>query len=372
MAQNTDIGTAVVSEMSSSDQVIKFLLENKIQRGVVDEIIERGFDSLEALSLLDPEDIKSQKIPVGQRRLLVHVTKSLNSGGNTLQKADHGSQPTASTSNDIAQPVVEEHDDIYSQTIINSLVAQQTQLSNSQSPSSGPLTNNNITPASAPNSGIDNTQPSWQDPQIHIATATGKSGLLYLDVCDFVPHSVEEELVIGGQGEQQVVVKSGPKKPKLETLSLSQWSIANLSILYKLSSEGKLAGPALMDYLSYTTKIYQLVQKCNLASVLLYDREYRQLQASMGFRWGTDVQHLHMLHLQPRDRQVKSATQTQPVRKSPNNFQTQPQKFKGDIGICKSYNSEKGCSFQKCRYLHQCILPGCNSKHPVTSHLGKN
>ena len=49
MAKNTDIGTAVVSEMSSSDQVIKFLLENKIQRGVVDEIIERGFDSLEAL-----------------------------------------------------------------------------------------------------------------------------------------------------------------------------------------------------------------------------------------------------------------------------------------------------------------------------------
>ena len=33
-------------------------------------------------------------------------------------------------------------------------------------------------------------------------------------MCDFVPHSVEEELVIGGQGEQQVVVKSGPKKAK--------------------------------------------------------------------------------------------------------------------------------------------------------------
>ena len=43
---------------------------------------------------------------------------------------------------------------------------------------------------------------------------------------DFVPHSVEVELVIGGQGKQQVVVKSGPKKPN----SLSQWSIANLSI----------------------------------------------------------------------------------------------------------------------------------------------
>ena len=103
------------------------------------------------------------------------MAKSLNLGGNTLQKADHGSQPTASTSNDIAQPVVEEQDDVYSQTIINSLVARQTQLSNNQLPSSGPLTNNNITPASAPNSGIDHTQLSWQDPQIHIATAMGIS-----------------------------------------------------------------------------------------------------------------------------------------------------------------------------------------------------
>ena len=78
---------------------MELLLENQIQCSVVNEIIERGFDSLEALSLLDPEDIKSQKIPVEQKRLLVHVAKSLNMGGNTLQKADHGSQPTASTSN---------------------------------------------------------------------------------------------------------------------------------------------------------------------------------------------------------------------------------------------------------------------------------
>ena len=372
MAQNVG-GTAVVSEMSSSDQVIKFLLDNKIQRSVVDEILERGFDSLEALSLLDPEDIKSQKIPVGQRRLLVHVAKSLVIGGTSLQKADHGSQPTPSTSSsDIVhvQPVVEEQDDVYSQTLINSLVAQQTHLAGNQA-SGAPPTNNSITPASA-NLGIDQAQPSWQDPQIHIATATGKSGLSYLDVCDFVPHSVEEELVIGGQDEQQVVVKSGPKKPKLETLSLSQWSIANLSILYRLTNEGKLVGPALMDYLSYTTKIYQLVQKCSLASVLLYDREYRQLQSNMGFRWGTDVQHLHMLHLQPRDRQVKTGTQNHTGRKNVSNSQPNYSKPKGESGICKNFNSEKGCSFQKCKYLHQCISPGCNLKHPVTTHFGKN
>ena len=63
-----------------------------------------------------------------------------------------------------------------------------------------------------------------------------------------------------------------------------------MAILYKLAGDGKLEGPALMDYLSYTTKVYQLVQKYSLASVLLY--EYRKLQGSMGFRLGTDVQHL--------------------------------------------------------------------------------
>lgn len=79
---------ATVTDMSSADHVIKFLMENKIQCGVIDEIIERGFDSLEALSLLDAEDIKSQKIPVGQRRLLLHVVKSLTitSGDSTIHR----------------------------------------------------------------------------------------------------------------------------------------------------------------------------------------------------------------------------------------------------------------------------------------------
>lgn len=147
------------------------------------------------------------------------------------------------------------------------------------------------------------SQPSWNDPQVHISTASGKSVAQYLDICDFVQNVVhEEDVVLGGQGDQQIVVKSGPKKPRIENLTLSQWSVANLSILYKLAGDNKLVGTALMDYLSYTTKVYQLVQRCSLVSVLLYDREYRRLQSSMGFRWGTDVQHLHTLFLQPREK----------------------------------------------------------------------
>ena len=87
----------------------------------------------------------------------------------------------------------------------------------------------------------------------------------------------------GVQGDQQLVIKLGPKKPKLKSLSLSQWSVANLAILYRLVNEDKLVGPNLMDYLSYNTKVYHLVQRFSLPSVLLYNREYRKLQASMSF-----------------------------------------------------------------------------------------
>lgn len=99
----------------------------------------------------------------------------------------------------------------------------------------------------------------------------------------------------------------------MENLTLSQWSVANLAILYKLVGEGKLVGNALMD----TSKFYQLVQRCSMVSVLLYDKEYRQLQASMGFRWGTDLQHLHTLHLQPRDRLSNQGTNPKKVTKHP-------------------------------------------------------
>ena len=211
-------------------------------------------------------------------------------------------------------------------------------------------------------------QPSWNDPQIHIALATGKSTSTFYDVCDFVPHSLDEELVVGGQGEHQVVIKSGPKKPKFESLTLSQWSIANLSILYKLVNEGKLVGPSLMDYLSYTTKVYQLVQRFSLVSVLLFDIEFRKLQGSMNFRWGTDVQHLHTQFLQPRPNAGSQGNTTNTQRKPPGSVNHPKPEVDKRVDICRRVNSEKGCSYDQCRFKHKCIVPGCGQSHSATSH----
>ena len=71
----------------------------------------------------------------------------------------------------------------------------------------------------------------------------------------------------------------------------------------KLLQRGVLTHSSLLDYLSYTTRVYQLLSVHDTRSVFLYDREYRKLQTLHSFRWGTDVPHLQMVHLRPKSLQ---------------------------------------------------------------------
>ena len=115
--ENREIGTATVTEMSAADQMIKFCLDNNIQRAVIDELLDGGFDSLPVLSLMNSEDLKSQKIPVGQRRLILHITKALKSndtsGGATETATGTISQPTADDQGTSQQTAGLQHPDLY-------------------------------------------------------------------------------------------------------------------------------------------------------------------------------------------------------------------------------------------------------------------
>ena len=210
----------------------------------------------------------------------------------------------------------------------------------------------------------------WRDPQVYLSrTALGKSPHSHYDVTDFVTGMVEEEVVVGGNGFQQVVLKSGPKKPKLENVTLAQWCVANNAILYRLVCESKLHQNNMLDYISYSTKICELVQRFTLVSVLLYDRNYRQLQAQNGFRWGTDVPHLQNVHLIPR---IPRSNNNQPQKGGP----SQPSRTQQNPGpltldgrvICKLFNTKAGCHFKECRYVHQCSHNGCHQAHSATTH----
>lgn len=353
-----------IAEMSDEDVVIQFLLDNKVQKPAIDEVIKRGFTSLEALKLIEGDDLNSARIAVGQRKLILHVTQTLKSSisskaNEAIPDKDASRTVLPSTSSSSVEPRIDEtnNGDLYARTLANTLFSQQQQMSQIEVPQQL-LT-------AVPHLPTTNSQPVWSDPQVHIASASGKSVSSFHDICDFVPQAVEEEVLIGGQGEHQVVIKSGSKKPKLESLSLSQWAIANMAILYRLVNENKLLGQSLMDYLSYTTKVFQLVQRFSLVSVLLYDREYRKLQAEMGFRWGTDVQHLHTLFLQPRERNATNPLQS---RRGPVQHTKQFKPEKREIGICRNFNAKKGCSFSGCKYKHLCIIPGCNQQHSANVH----
>lgn len=114
--------------------------------------------------------------------------------------------------------------------------------------------------------------------------------------------------MISDNDDGQLIFKSGLSKPKLESLSVWQWSVANLAILQKLLQENCLGQDQVLDYLSYTTRIYQLFSTHDIKSVYFYDREYRKLQHGHRFRWGTDVPHIQTVFLKPKPMTMQTAS----------------------------------------------------------------
>ena len=233
------------------------------------------------------------------------ATRSSQPANQTVSMNSKPPNQTVTGSSHLQQPRLPEND-TYFRALVQQLHSGQSVLQNTQSVNAGTL---NI-------SGINNSAPfqtgqsvsinvptveSWRDPQVYLSRiALGKSTHSYYDITDFVTGMVEEEVVVEKNGSQQVVLKSGPKKPKPENVTLAQWCVANNTILYRPVCESKLNPNNMLDYISYSTKICELVQRFTLVSVLLYDRNNRQLQAQNGFRWGTDVPHLQNVNIIPR------------------------------------------------------------------------
>ena len=427
MALHAEVsGDLEVETVSDEVFINNWATKNKISGEVIEKLKQDGFTSMDALVLIDREDLAKSKlaIPRGQQKLvLAAVQKFIQTEGLAQAAAAHAPQTAG---NDIGQsagtdgttqtpsnkgmagtqqrsmqspaahaPTEKEKstsgchisDDPYLKALLQQIRTGQGQDSganivvipcNSESVNTQFLNGlgiqqngANVNEPPAPSAGVTVSDQPWRDPQIYLqAAASGKSSLSYHDVTDFVAGNVEEEIIVGGNGSQQVILKSGPKKPKLESVTLAQWSVANLAILYRLLGEGKLEASNILDYLSYTTKICQLVQKFNLVSVLMYDREYRKLQATHHFRWGTDIPHLHSVHLQARP--VKYGQPGGKGYNSSGNSQVRshqgPMTTEGKI-ICKLYNSKGGCHYKECKFQHQCSQPGCHQKHSAISHV---
>ena len=62
---------------SDEKLVTEFCLANKVSKAATEELLKRGFTSLVALKLVEMDDLSSEKIPKGQRRLIMHITRAL-------------------------------------------------------------------------------------------------------------------------------------------------------------------------------------------------------------------------------------------------------------------------------------------------------
>ena len=210
------------------------------------------------------DDQRTPKIPIGQRKLILHVAETLKSktalpsaGVSSAEGTATGTTETIeSTSTHSAfETTGGTSQCTHSASVTTPSVRTPGAIDSTQSDvfqHISQLLEEQLRFTTSSSDGNQPTQVLWNDPKIHLSSAAGKSAHNHLDICDFVQTCVEEEVLLGAQGDQQIVVKSGLKKPCLENLTLSQWSVANLAILYKLIGENKLQGKSLLHYLSYT------------------------------------------------------------------------------------------------------------------------
>ena len=70
--------TVVVSELSDTDVVIKYCLENKISKDAIDELLKRGYTSLEALQLVEMGDLVGPKSPRASAALESELSEEYN------------------------------------------------------------------------------------------------------------------------------------------------------------------------------------------------------------------------------------------------------------------------------------------------------
>ena len=124
-----------------------------------------------------------------------------------------------------------------------------------------------------------------------------------LKIVDFIDNIVprDDERTLSDGGNTKLVVSYGPKKPKLEQVSIQQWVVSNTRIFYNLLASRKLSSQVdIQHYLAYTIKIMELSNRYQWVSILKYDDEFRHLQATYNYPWSFDSNHLHTVILEPK------------------------------------------------------------------------
>ena len=156
------------------------------------------------------DDIVSPKIPVGERRLILHIPGSLKHKSPAIQLNTGASLFGGTASETTSRLHAETAETTLSTMVDLTGVAGSSNQPNSTSSSTNAPTNNDDLfqhisglvqeqqrLALSNDASNITSQVSWNDPQIHLPSAVGESTSSYLDICDFAQSCVEEEVVLG-------------------------------------------------------------------------------------------------------------------------------------------------------------------------------
>lgn len=311
----------------------------------------------ETLVLLSVEDIRELELTVGQRNVLIAAITQL--GATRIDSSDNHASTTNTRDNRLP----------------NITAASSSQVTSRRAPTDEPLTcllgellqrpgdanardvSGTVCMADAGNvsgSGTKNlthhVQRADLDPLVYLSNPKPE----YLDITDFVPQfsagesDVEQSL---GQADQtQLILKSGAKRIKLEHVNQAMYMAASSRILANLLQTGKLSHANVPHYLAYQVKIGMLAQRYLWTSVLLYDREYRRMQAAFNFPWGSDSQHLAQVHLIDKGHSRQVGRKNSSEKKQ----------------TCKLYNHSTCTYGENCKFTHLCSI--CSKNHPQSQH----
>ena len=137
--------------------------------------------------------------------------------------------------------------------------------------------------------------------------------------------------------------------------------------MYKLMQTVALTWEDIPHYMWYTSRVHQYAIRYEWESVLVWDREYRRLQAEHDLVWGEDISHLTDCHLV--DRRFSTGLNKQaPAKGKQVNHTKTVQDPKSGVPICLNFNRGQ-CLYQNCKFKHVCS--SCFGDHTVSFHDAK-
>ena len=375
--QSTAGSTTVPCDSNIDLDFAQWAMDTGLNRVSITILIANDCSDLGALALLTKDDVKLLGLTVGQHARLWHGIIKLKAKQET--KAALATQSARAQIPGPLPPRCSNGTDIENNINTQPLESSLDHLLASMAIAD---TTKTVKPKvnSTPQAGAC-AQPSFLRPEMYLQTSLlGNSAAKHLDIIDYVTRGVlrSEEEVIASGGGFKMVVKAGPSKPKLDTVTPTQWLAANARIMAELLATEVLSSSCVCQYLAYTCKVGDLAERFDWKSVLSFDREYRILQAAHNIPWGMDTSHLitTLLREKPPAQFNQGYGNLYKNNRSGHVAHYQQEKSFGQARpssgysnkeICKLYNRGR-CAYPNCRYEHLCSVPGCGRSHPETEH----